>query len=1018
MNRFRILDSFIPGIVTVALMLGGSLAACCHGQETGKTNYNRDIRPILSDKCFFCHGPDAAQRQADLRLDVRQEAIDSGVIDTADPASSPILERIHSTDDSERMPPPDSHKSLSAGEKERLTEWVLAGAPYEEHWSFQTVQRPAIPEFVGPEDPPATKRNPVDALIEAELEQAGIQPLPLADRRTLIRRLSFDLLGLPPSPEETERFFQEQVPDAWQKVVDDYLARPQFGERMATPWLDVVRYADTVGYHGDQNHNAWAYRDWVIDAFNRNTPFDQFTIEQLAGDLLPDSAVSQRVATCFNRLNMVTREGGAQPEEYLARYMADRVRTVSTTWLGLTMGCAECHDHKYDPSTSRDFYSLGAFFADIQQWGVYHDYPYTPNPDLRGFSNDHPFPPEIEIESPFLIRRRNELIQEQLDVAHAVAPDLPGHIEWLKESGNWLAACPDGWQVLEPVTEKEIDETKTIRFAADEESRASFLFKGTINSLRLELCPVATAEGNNSSIRRDGTLSGIRLNPEVTIFRAGADKPEAVPMALADANPRSPIYSNGFEQIGILRGWQTATANETHIAVLVPRKPVQLNEGDRLAVSLRDNKQVAALRASVSLFAPLKADSLLDSLIPHSESDWALGKIRGTGLPEDAIRRIRDLDREILECRNGITPVLVTCPVEPSVTRILPRGSWQDKSGSIVEPAVPHFLPPLSSAEGKRLNRLDLARWLVNGKNPLVARVIMNRLWMQFFGEGLVSTADDFGSQGSNPANPALLDFLASEFVESGWDIKHMCRLIVSSEAYQRVSATGEAPPAADPDNRLLWRQRPRRLTAEMVRDNVLAISGMLDLESGGPPIKPLQPEGYYAHLQFPDRPYQESGERDRYRRSVYIHWQRTFLLPMLLGFDAPTREDCSAMRNEANNPQQALTLLNDPAMVELACAFAERLLKTDSAADPGERIDAAFRIALQRPASNDEKESLQRLLAELTDLYRQKPELASALSASRRYSWQEKSLDPVTLAAWTNLARVILNLHETITRY
>jgi Protein of unknown function (DUF1553)/Protein of unknown function (DUF1549)/Planctomycete cytochrome C len=987
----------------------------CSGQQSGRIDYNRDIRPILSDKCFFCHGPDAAQRQAELRLDIRQQAIDSGAIDSADPPNSPLIERILSEDDGERMPPPESHKSLTPEEKDRLVEWVRAGAVYEEHWSYQPVKRP---------DSSANNKNPVDTLVDEELEQAGVQPLPGADRRTLIRRLAFDLMGMPPTTGEVEQFLHDENPDAWQKVVDEFLSRPQYGERMATPWLDVVRYADTVGYHGDQNHNVWAYRDWVIDALNENMPFDRFTIEQLAGDLLPNPSPAQLVPTCFNRLNMVTREGGAQPEEYVARYMADRVRTVSTAWLGLTMGCAECHDHKYDPSTSRDFYSLGAFFADIQQWGVYHDYPYTPNPDLRGFSNDHPFPPEMEIESEFLVRRREELKREQIALATSLPADKPEHSRWVDQARDWLATYPDGWQVLEPVPtgqdEKNfaIEETKTIRFNADAESSVSFSFEGPIAAARIELSPVTADDGSAASIRRDRSQSEIRLDPEFAVLRAGVDKPERIPIAVADANQKSPIYANGFELIGITRGWQTANAAQNHAAIFVFRSPIALKQGDRLTISLRDSKKVAAIRVSVSPLAPLNAESLHDSLIPQTDSDWALAGIRSTGQPGDVYKKLAELDREILDCRHGKTPVLITCAVEPAQTRVLPRGNWQDKSGAIAEPAVPHFLPQLSLPEGRRLTRLDLAQWLVNGDHPLVARVAMNRLWMQFFGEGLVSTPDDFGSQGSNPSHPRLLDWLASEFVASGWDMKHMCRVILTSEAYQRVSATGETRPAADPDNRLLWRQRPRRLTAEMVRDNALAISGLLDLERGGPPIKPLQPEGYYAHLQFPDRPYAESGDRDRFRRSVYIHWQRTFLLPMLLGFDAPTREDCIAMRNEANNPQQALTLLNDPAMVELAGAFAERLLKDGADATAEDRVGAAIQLAVQRPPTAEETASLTGLVAKLTDHYRQNPELALRLSMARRYSWQDTSLDPVAVAVWTNVARVILNLHETITRY
>ncbi len=1009
-------------------------------QPDSIVQFNRDVRPVLSDKCYFCHGPDPAQREAGLRLDIREVAVEQGAIDEDDWENSLLLERIQSDDPDFQMPPPDSNKSLSDLERDVLTRWIQQGALYQAHWSYAPLARPDIPDIGSAENRPA---NPIDAFVLKGISDSSQTPAPRADSKTLVRRLSMDLLGLPPKWDEVSEFVNDDNDASWLRKVDEYLAQPQYGERMASPWLDVVRYADTVGFHGDQNQNAWAYRDWAIRAFNENKRFDEFTIEQLAGDLLPSPTTDQLVATCFNRLNMMTREGGAQPGEYLAKYFADRVRTVSTAWLGSTMGCAECHDHKYDPFTSRDFYSMGAFFADVQQWGVYNDYAYTPNPDLRGFNNDYPFPPEIETESAFLIGRIDSLRQEQNElVGKYQVTSLDGFNDWAGKIREFLTQHPDGWEIATPWTavdgqleySRQID--GSIVFSGDNATELELIQPGTIASVRIELLPSAE---QGDSIRRDGKLDPFDLNPLIRIRRNGIEELETIPIHLADADRKTLDYANGFAMSGITSGWRTAAGGMPHTGVYVFRSPIRLNDGDRVHLDCRDNKQVSGIRVSFSPLVPndtndlhqMKSDALFagaggehDGTSSNAQSDpvpgdtWQrMAYVRSSGSDIELLKQLQAIDQEIVNCRHGKTPVLTTKSIEPSETRILSRGNWQDTSGEIVAPAVPHFLPQPGNDDGRRLTRLDLARWLVADDNPLVARVVMNRLWQQFFGQGLSARSDDFGAQGASPTHPELLDWLASEFRESGWDVKHMVRLIVTSETYRRSTQSNSDLLTADADNQLLARQRPRRLSAEMVRDNGLAIAGLLQADSGGPPIKPYQPTGYYANLQFPDRRYEDSPVRDQFRRGIYMHWQRAFLHPMLANFDAPSREDCIAMRNEANNPQQALTLLNDPAFVEMSVAFAARVLKAKGEESVESQIQFAYQCALLREPNEMETGSLVYLLDELKAVYDADRDAAKAL-IDTGLSMSGNGLDPVLLAAWANVCRVILNLHETITRY
>jgi hypothetical protein len=1034
-----------------------------------KISFNRDIRPILSENCYHCHGPDKKTRDGGRRLDLRADALADldGIraFVPGKPEESDAIIRIFSDDKDEQMPPLKAHKTLTAQQKELLKRWVADGAVYEAHWAYIAPRRPALPEIATAAGP---VRHPIDALVFGRLAEAGLTPSPPADARTLIRRLSLDLTGLPPTAKELHAFLDAASRDpqaAVNQAVDRLLASPRYGERMAVPWLDAVRFADTVGYHGDQNVNIFPYRDYVIDAFNANKPFDQFTIEQIAGDLLPNPTPEQRVATGFNRLNLMTREGGAQPREYLAKYHADRVRVISSAWLGATFGCAECHDHKFDPISQKDFYSLAAFFADIRQWGVYTDYSYTPNPDLPGFTNDHPFPPELEVNSPALLRRIKRY-EEQLErLAQAAAQAAPKELaSWREQTRALLDDAADGWRTLHPtvtvgaappkkaVPKKaaapkiaEAEQTgspeavaqavsaereaapapkaASAGFTIEENGRVVFSSKltgtpsikaateGPIAAIRMELLPDAK---HREQILRANAKSAT-LKPQFSVVRRDSKRPEPLSFRLADAEVKEARYSNGFEIRGVKDAWKIGARTEPATAVWLLETPIILEPGDKLLVKLEGNLP-GCVRISVS---PLATVLPLADRVAFAKDGGLTSELTwlfSTG-GADTFAEAKELCAKIAECRGGRAKTLVTETVkEPFTIRVLPRGDWQNESGEIVQPVAPHALPQIPNPDGRRLSRLDLARWLVAPEHPLTARVFMNRLWKQFFGNALSAVVDDFGAQGEWPTHPELLDWLAVEFRESGWNVKEMVKLIVTSAAWQQSANLRLELREADPHNRLLASQNPRRLDAEFVRDNALFLAGLLSEEYGGPSAKPYQPAGYYDALQFPDRTYTADQDDRQYRRGVYTHWQRTFLHPMLANFDAPSREESACTRTVANTPQQALTLLNDPSFVEAARAFAGKLLAT-AANDDAHRIAHAFEHALARMPHPRELRSLTAFLARQREHYRSQPEDAEKLIAVGQAP-VPAAVDRAELAAWTSLARVILNLHEVITRY
>ena len=1011
--------------------------------------FNRDIRPIMSDTCFHCHGFDAKSRKGKLRLDIREEALKAGksgalAIVPGKPDESEVIKRLFSKDEDEVMPSKESHKTLTEAQRQLFRRWIAEGAVYEPHWSYSPLKAPVVPPM------PAGGRNPIDAFIGAKLAEKGMSPSPEASKEKLLRRLSLDLTGLPPTTDELASFLADTSPEAYEKQVTRLLESLHFGERMAVWWLDVARFADTVGFHGDQNQRIFPYRDYVINAFNQNKPFDVFTTEQLAGDLLPNATTEQKVASGYNRLNMMTREGGAQAKEYLAKYGAERVRSVSSAWLGSTFGCAECHDHKFDPIKSADFYSLESFFADVKQWGIYATYGYTPVPELAGYNNDSPFPPEIKVTSPYLVKRDAELRAELQTYLEAAADKLwenskqkEAYESWLKNAQAFLTAHPDGWLVpagqyrfkagiaVPPkkaavkgkmeATAKAVDvKDEVVAFKEGQEIKLPKTpAKG--QEMQVELKPGAMHLTALKLSLDEKVPAGTKVNFGLALsVRDAAGKERKLALTMSDASIKTPKHVSGAEVIGIANTWSCTTTGKSEAAVWLLDAPLELNDQDTLIVSL-DVGQALPFKLAVTDLAAGEPLSLLDvaeltKLTQHPtesvlKAQWMLSSpaLRAEDKFKTLVARIR-------ECRRGETWSMVTEVMAPLTIRVLPRGNWQDESGPIVLPATPSFLPGYQkSTEQHRLTRLDLAHWICSAENPITSRTVMNRLWQIYFGTGLSAALDDLGSQGEWPSHPELLDWLAVQFRDHGWNVKNMIRLIVTSRTYRQNSSLRSEYKDRDPNNRLLASQNPRRLEAEFVRDNALAIAGLLNAKDiGGPSVKPYQPDGYYEPIQFPNRRYVASKDNEQWRRGLYMHWQRTFLHPMLVNFDAPTRDECTALRIVSNTPQQALTLLNDPTFVEAARVWAEHLNQK-----PGtlaEHLTAAYLQALNREPKAKEVTSLTTFYNEQLKYYQANPTEAEKL-LQVGYAPPPATLTS-ELAAFTEVCRVILNTHEVITRY
>lgn len=983
-------------------------------------DFNRDIRPILSENCYFCHGPDKNKRKADLRLDTHDGLFsvikDRSTVVPGKPDRSELFLRVIEKDPDQRMPDPKSNKRLSDRQIALLKKWIEQGAPWKGFWAYQPITRPTPPEIKDP----AFIQNPIDRFVLSQLTDAGLHHAPEADRVTLIRRLSFDLTGLPPKEADVLAFVNDPSPGAYDKLVDRLMASPQYGERMATWWLDLVRYADTIGYHSDNPMNVWPFRDYVINAFNSDKPFDQFTREQLAGDLLPGSTQEQKVASAYNRLIETTEEGGAQPKEYAVKYECDRVRNISTVWMAATMGCCQCHDHKFDPYSQKDFYSMAAFFADIQEAPIGRREPGMP---VLGAS---------QLQQSKKIDDRIADLKKQLA---AETPELAAaQADWEKHLQNEAKVA---WTVLNPASAKARSGTELKAQPDGSILGSKFPNKDTftitaktdltaITGIRLEALP-------DPSLPAQGPGAASNGNFVLTGFMVSLGKGKAVKLVRASADHSQDEFpvANVLKQSGAF-GWAVLPQiGKAHEAVFEPDQPIALDGPAKITFTLLFNSQYAQheigrFRISITtsdapgsreeppenIRAVLKADPATWTGGQHKDVTAYYRSIAPLLQPVRA--ELAAAEKEKADFDAGVPKCLVSISGAPKVTRLLHRGNWQDETGDIESPAVPHFLPQ-PDVHKDRLTRLDLANWLVAADNPLTARVVVNRLCKMYLGNGISKSVDDLGSQGESPTDPELLDWLASEFVRSGWDVKHVLRLIVTSGTYRQSSQPSADDQRVDPFNRLYAHQSRFRLDAEMIRDNALDVSGLLSLKIGGPSVKPYAPAGYWDALNFPTRTYDADKGEDQYRRGVYTWWQRTFAHPALLAFDAPTREEATCERTQSNIPQQALVLLDDPSYVEAARVLAARILR-EGGANTTDRIDWAYETVLNRKPRPEEMAVLSKLLEKHSSEYAQDKEAAKKLIATGD-SEVPKDLKPSELAAWTSVARVILNLSETITR-
>ncbi len=1015
-------------------LLSVSFAFACFdyavgGQPNEAVSFMEQVRPVLSDKCFACHGPDEHTREAELRLDIVESAIEAGAIIPGNPDESELMRRILSEDPDQRMPPEKMHKVLTKQEIETIRRWISEGAVHEQHWSYRPLVRPEVPKIEHDRN-----RNPIDAFILDRLRKVNADFSPQVDRSILARRLHLDLLGVPPTFEDVQTFVADDSTDAWEQLVDRLLRDPRFGERMAVYWLDLVRYADTIGYHSDNHMEVSAYRDYVIDSFNSNMPFDQFTIEQLAGDLLPNPTVNQRIASGYNRLLQTTEEGGAQAKEYLAIYAADRVRNVSGVWMGQTVGCAQCHDHKYDPITTKDFYSMAAFFSDIKETAVGKQ-----KPNMTVILPEH----QARMDAYEI-----QIADLQIDRILESDPELSDRLmraqkEWEAKTLAALDADESLWTVP---TSVEVEANRGVELkkqndgsylsTGENPNQGTYTYTasvtGKLAAIRLETFPDESFPRKEGFSRANGNFVLSKFSVFVD------DKPVKIASAIADfeqqSHPVADTLDDKDDSGWAVEGHSKAAAKRTALFRLESplsfdsqpaRLRIELRHHSphnqhligRFRISLTDQEQAqipGAVSVPESVAAAIRTP---EGERTDQQRKELSNHYRGISPELDLKRKqIADVTKQRDDYRNSLRTMLVAESMsEPRMTRILPRGNWLDDSGEVVQPAVPEFLPHQSITD-RRANRLDLAKWLIAEDNPLTARTFVNRLWKMFYGYGLSRNLDDLGGQGETPSHPELLEWLSVEFRDSGWDVKAMVRLMVTSGTYAQSSTATSEVRAADPGNRRFARQTAWRVDAEFVRDTALSLSGLLVRESvGGLSVKPYQPEGYWQHLNFPTRTWQaDQGER-LYRRSLYTFWCRSFPHPSMVAFDAPSREECTAERPRSNIPQQALVLLNDPIFVEASRVFAQRILTTSETTD--QRITWAFHEALTRDPRTEELELLRQLLNDQLQRYRDSADDARKL-LSVGAAKAADDIDPIELAAWTQVGRAIMNAYETTSRY
>ena len=1030
-----------------------------------KLEFNRDVRPILSQNCFACHGADSAARKGDLRLDRFEDATaprkeSSPAIVPGKPDTSGLVRRILATDEDDLMPPPKTHKVLSPEQKQVLKNWIAEGAQYQAHWSLIAPSRPALPKVRNK----SWVRNPIDTFILARLEREGLKPGKEADRRTLARRVSLDLTGLPPKAEEVEAFVNDKSRDAYEKFVDHLLESPHYGEHRARYWLDAARYGDSNGIHFDNYREIYPYRDWVIKSFNRNQHFDQFTIEQLAGDLLPKFTLDQEIATGFNRCNITTSEGGAIDEEYLVLYARDRTEATSQVWLGLTAGCAVCHDHKFDKLSQKEFYSMSSFFNNTVQRAMDGNAKDTPPviivPQETDRARWETLAPRIK-ETEKKLEKRREVAQAEFE-------------SWLTNASPnvFLDRLPkDRLLFHAPLDEKQKSvlatsvrgESRPITLATNAASQTGFIAASayaTTNSVTPAIADVGDFEKDQKfscsawvylNKGRGGSI--IARMEDTNAFR-GWD------LWLEDGKPGTHIVSKWPEDaIKVVAVKAIEMKRWTHVGVTYDGSSKASGvkifiDGEAQPVSVQADTLKNTIRTTVPLkigqrhtTAALETAGLQDvriyeralnpeelsSLVRDARMAYLLAapSARTNKKSKDELYKgwLENVDPEYrttkalsadvekegaeIKARAAVTHVMRE-KEQPPEAYVLFRGEY-DKRKDKVEPNTPSALPPMPSDFPR--NRLGFAKWLLLPEHPLTARVTVNRFWQEIFGMGIVRTAGDLGVSGEMPSHPELLDWMAVDFRESGWDVKRFIKLLVTSAAYRQDATASPASLAQDPANTLLSRGPRFRMDAELVRDYALAASGLLVEKIGGPSVKPYQPEGIWEAVAMPEsntRIYKRDTGEGLYRRSLYTFWKRAAPPPSMEIFNAPNRETCTVRRERSNTPLQALATLNDPQLIEAARHLAQRAMQC--APKPEARLDFMARTLLSRPLRDEESKVTGDVLRELLNHYQAAPKEAEALIAVGD-SKPDSALDKSTLAAYTMVANELMNLDEVLNK-
>ena len=1029
----------------ILVLIPGSLFA-------GTIDFNRDVRPILSDTCFKCHGP--GETKGDLRLDDREDALDAGVLSPGDVAKSEIVKRLKTADLDELMPPPESNKTLTPKQIQILETWIAEGAEYDDHWSL-----------VSPKSDEAV--SSLDHFIDKRIEEAGLKPQPEADRRTQIRRVTLDLTGLPPTPEEVEQFIADRSPEAYEKLVDRLLASKAYGERMALAWMDAARYGDSSVMHADGPRFMWPWRDWIIKAYNSNMPFDQFTIEQIAGDLLPEATVSQKVASGFNRNHATSDEGGAFAEELRVEYVADRVQTTANVWMGLTMECAQCHDHKYDPISQKEYYQFFAFFNNTTDPGMQ-----TRN------GNQAPFvevPDEAHLKRLAELHKQVTASDQKMEDYRATVAKSPEFQKWITKKSEEARKSggtkqPEGLIHWFPInaSAKDFRDELTGSAAVAEKGKFEVSDRETSKALKL----------NGGTQFKFDTPVNVEFNLPFSI--SGWINPNGKPTGAILSKMDDKARFRGFDlwmeggKIGthIVNSWQenalkvvtteTLKPNEWQHVVLTydgkhKASGVKIFIDGRLATN---EVQADTLKGTIKTSQPLRIGSrstsanwkgevdelrLYSRVLKEEELAAAAGGdpiqdilaapakdrtpadnktllARYLGSQDKAFKGLvvakAKLEKQIADLnRKPVTSMIMqdNPPNKMRMTYVLDRGAYDSpKKEEVIRPGVPKALPPLP--EGAPANRLGLAQWLTQPSHPLTARVAVNRYWMMLFGEGLVRSVGDFGAQSTPPTHPGLLDWLAVDFMESGWDVKRMLKQLVTSKTYRRSSKIESMHREKDSENELLARAPRFRLQGEFIRDHALAVSGLLNPMVGGPGVKPYQPANIWNEVSLNGglRYKQDKGDK-LYRRSMYTYWKRSSPMPNMLIFDSPSREKCVIQRQRTNTPLQALVTLNDPQFLEAARAFAERLLKSDKS-ETAARIDLAYRYATARLATGKEVEILTQLYQKNLARFQSAPETAKEFLKVGE-SPRDESFDASEHAAWMVVAQTIMNLDESLTR-